>query len=107
MRAYCSIRHPCSSKLRKRMIHLGSPHGLQHAHVAKFVVVGHVGQGAKEPTADAPQGSATNAGGAAANSCKGWSPTQRTGMLICWHCVSRSTSRFLIRQLEIDLDESV
>jgi hypothetical protein len=23
----------------------------------------------------------------AANSCKGWSPTQRTGMLICWHCV--------------------
>ena len=37
----------------------------------------------------------------------GWSPTQRIGMLICWHCVPRSTPRFLIRQLEIDLDGNV
>ena len=39
--------------------------------MAEFVGVGHVGVGAKEPTADAPHGSGTTAGGARPTHARG------------------------------------
>ena len=98
-----------SIQLRTRMIH--PCHGLPQAHEAKFVDVGHVGVGAKEPTADAPQGSGTTTGGARPTHARGGLRPEGTGTLICWHSVHsslpRSTPRFLIRQSEIDSDGDV
>ena len=72
MHACILLQHSASLfiQLRTPMIHPCSPWVATSAH-AKFAGVGHVGLGAKDPTADAPKGSGTTAGGARTTHARG------------------------------------